>query len=221
VLAIADPRDCAGNCPDAHFRDNRTKSYTMSGIEPVVSVREYFGEHVARALRDLRLQTAPATEGYLVGLLSGYAVSEQVQALAQPLVALLQRALGAHGLTRQARLRELGDSALFLSGFFPESFERRGVDAGYAATMGGRAYLLAGSDDRDGDRRAVLSELARRFVEFARVLDEVRERTEFSTDAAVLQLYERWLRSGSPAVARRLARRGVPAPRAKPSGPLH
>ena len=193
----------------------------MPGIEPAVSVREFFGEHVARALRDLRLETGPATEGYLVGLLSGYAVSEQIQVLAQPLVALLQRALEAQGAARPIRLRELGDAALFLSGFFPDSFERRGLDPSYAASMGGRAYLLAGSQDRDGARRQVLSELARRFVEFARVLDEVRERTALSTDGAVLQLYEHWLRSGSPAVARRLARRGVHAARGKRSGPLH
>ena len=193
----------------------------MSGIEPVDNVQAFFGEHVARALRDLRLTTEPATEGYLVGLLSGYAVSEQIQVLAQPLVALLQRALDAQGSERQLRMRELGDAALFLSGFFPDSFERRGLDAGYAASMGGRAYLLAGSQDRNGARRQVLSELARRFVEFARVLDEVRERTALSTDGEVLRLYERWLHSGSPAVARRLARRGVNAPRGKRSGPLH
>jgi hypothetical protein len=193
----------------------------MSGIEPAVSVREFFGEHVARALRDLRLETGPATEGYLVGLLSGYAVSEQIHVLAHPLVGLLQRAMEATGPDRQLRLRELGDAALFLSGFFPDSFERRGLDATYAATMGGRAYLLAGSQDRDGARRLVLSELARRFVEFVRVLDEVREQTALSSDGAVLQLYERWLRSGSPAVARRLARRGVHAARTRRSGPLH
>jgi len=193
----------------------------MSGIEPAVSVREFFGERVARALRDLRLETGPATEGYLVGLLSGYAVSEQIQVLAHPLVALLQRAMEARGADRQLRLRELGDAALFLSGFFPDSFERRGLDATYAATMGGRAYLLAGSQDRDDARRQVLSELARRFVEFVRVIDEVREQTALSSDGAVLQLYERWLRSGSPAVERRLARRGVHATRARRSGALH
>jgi len=193
----------------------------MSGIEPVDSVQAFFGEHVARALRDLRLTTEPATEGYLVGLLSGYAVSERIQVLAEPLVALLQRALDARGGDRQVRMRELGDAALFLSGFFPDSFERRGLDAGYAATMGGRAYRMAGSEDRNGARRQVLSELAGRFLEFARVLDEVRERTALSTDGEVLRLYERWLRSGSPAVARRLARRGVSAPRGKRSGLVH
>jgi hypothetical protein len=193
----------------------------MPGIEPAVSVREFFGEQVARALRDLRLETGPATEGYLVGLLSGYAVSEQIQVLAHPLVVLLQQALEAPGPDRQLRLRQLGDAALFLSGFFPDSFERRGLDPTYAATMGGRAYHLAGSQDRDGARRLVLSELAQRFVEFVRVLDEVRERTALSSDGEVLQLYERWLRSGSPAVARRLARRGVNASRARRSGSLH
>ena len=52
-------------------------------------------------------------------------------------------------------------------------------------------------------------ELGERFHELARVLDEVRERTALCTDAAVVRLYERFRESGSPALLRRLHRRGL------------
>jgi hypothetical protein len=37
----------------------------------------------------------------------------------------------------------------------------------------------------------------------------VRERTALYTDGEILRLYERWCRSGSPAIESRLRRRGV------------
>ena len=48
-----------------------------------------------------------------------------------------------------------------------------------------------------------------RMVSIARVLDEVRERTSLCTDAAIVRLYERFNESGSPALLKRLHRRGV------------
>lgn len=172
-------------------------------------VLEFFGEHVAHAMRDLKVETSAQTQGYLVDLLSGYTVSHRIHSLAVPLAALLKRATEAAGAQQLALLRELGDAALFLCGFFPDSFDRRGVDRTYVVTMGGRAYLLVGRNDRDQARAAVFAELSGRFGELAGVLDEVRERTAMCTEGAIVRMYERWLESGSPALARRLRRHGL------------
>ena len=172
-------------------------------------VQEFFGEHVAHAMRDLKVETSAQTQGYLVDLLSGYTVSHRIHSLAVPLAALLKRTTEAAGAQRLALLRELGDAALFLCGFFPDSFDRRGVDRTYVVTMGGRAYLVVGRNDRDQARAAVFAELAGRFGELAGVLDEVRERTAMCTEGAIVRMYERWLETGSPALARRLRRRGL------------
>ena len=99
-------------------------------------VLEFFGEHVAHAMRDLKVETSAQTQGYLVDLLSGYTVSHRIHSLAVPLAALLKRATEAAGAQQLALLRELGDAALFLCGFFPDSFDRRGVDRTYVVTMG-------------------------------------------------------------------------------------
>jgi hypothetical protein len=107
-------------------------------------------------------------------------------------------------------MRELGDVALFICGFFPDSFDRRGLTRTYVVEMGGSAYLVLGQAARSrGARPDVFVELADRFRDMAAVLDEVRERTTLCTDGAVLKLYERWRDTGSPAIARRLQRRGV------------
>ena len=188
----------------------------MADIEHCNDVRTFFVEQVTEAMRDLRVETAAETQGYLVDLLSGFSVSDKIQTLSEPLVALLQRALKASGTERLSRMRDLGDVALFICGFFPDSFDRRGLSRTYVVGMGGRAYLVLGEAER---RRSAMSEvfaeLAGRFHDMARVLDEVRERTALCTDGAMVRLYERWHRSGSPALADRLRRRGVHPQRAR------
>jgi hypothetical protein len=162
---------------------------------------------LAAAMQDLRVETASETRGYLVELLSGFAESDRIPQLTMPLVEQLQLAVAAHGHERRLRLQVLGDIALFLCGFFPDCFDRRGLSETYVVDMGGRAYLMvAQAGARDGH---VFVELAARFRQLARVLDEVRERTSLCTDGEIVRLYERFNERRSPAIERRLRRRGV------------
>jgi hypothetical protein len=184
----------------------------MSSIDSSVAVQEFFLGEVRDAMQDLRVETAAATERYLVDLLTSFSVSERIQQLFEPLVTQLAKARSSSGPERANRMRDLGDTSLFVCGFFPDSFERRGLDRGYVVAMGGHAYLVVSEatkrwgDTSDG---SVFVELGERFHEIARVVDEVRERTALCTDAAVVRLYERFRESGSPALLKRLHRRGV------------
>jgi len=190
----------------------------MSSIDSSVPVQEYFLGEVRDAMQDLRVETAAATERYLVDLLTSFSVSERIQNMFEPLVSQLAKARNASGPERANRMRDLGDTSLFVCGFFPDSFERRGLDRAYVVAMGGHAYLVVSEATRrwgDSSDGSVFVELGERFHEIARVLDEVRERTALCTDAAVVRLYERFRESGSPALLRRLHRRGVHPQRAR------
>lgn len=193
----------------------------MTGIERCADLHGFFVEHVTEAMRDLRVETRSETQGYLVRLLSGFAVSGKARDLAEPLATRLQKALQASGSERLNQMRDLGDLALFICGFFPDSFDRRGLSRGYVVAMGGRAYLHVGQGARDRGHGEVFVELGGRFHDMARVLDEVRERTELYTDGAIVRLYQRWCHSGSPTLFGRLRRRGVNAVRPRRSGLLH
>jgi hypothetical protein len=193
----------------------------MDGIQPFSNVRAFFVEHVTEAMRDLRVETRAETQGYLVNLLSGFSVSDGAQTLSEPLAILLNRAANATGADRLARLRELGDAALFSCGFFPDSFDRRGLSRPYVVAMGGRAYLVVAKAARGHAPAEVFVELGGRFHDMARVLDEVRERTALCTDREIVSLYERWCRSGSPSLAKRLHRRGVQPERPRRRGNLN
>jgi hypothetical protein len=187
----------------------------MSGVEGCTDVRDFFREHVTEALKSLAVRAEEATEHYLVNLLAGFAVSDRIQEMCTPFVELFARAVAVTGAERLYRMRNLGDSALFVSGFLPDSCDRRGVTQPYVYAIGSRAYGEVGRAGRtappsDGpDQSQVFVELAERFSAFARVLDEVREQTAMCTDGEILRIYERWSTTRSPELFRRLNRRGV------------
>ena len=187
----------------------------MSGVEGCTDVRDFFRDHVTEALRSLEVRTAQATEHYLVNLLAGFVVSDRIHEMCTPFVELLGRAVAVSGAERLYRMRNLGDAALFVSGFLSDSCDRRGVTQPYVYAIGSRAYGEVGRAGRsappsDGpDQSEVFVELADRFSAFARVLDEVREQTAMCTDGEILRIYERWYTTRSPELFRRLSRRGV------------
>ena len=172
---------------------------------------EYFKELVESALVRQHLQTGDLTEYYLVNLLCQYIRLDSRGDAAEhtePLAFRLARALESGGLEQRARLRNLGDFSLFMSGFFAESFRRRSIDVDYYKSMGEYAYGSLSRSDDDGFAE-VFAELARRFVGYMDVLADISERTALSNTADVMRLYEKWLRTGSARDGRRLIERGV------------
>jgi hypothetical protein len=126
----------------------------------------------------------------------------------EPLALRLGRALESGGIEQRARLRNVGDFSLFMSGFFSDSFRRRLVDVDYYKSMGEYAYGSLSRRDEDAFCD-VFAELARKFVGFTDVLSDVSERTALASNADVLRLYEKWLRTGSPRDGQRLVDKGI------------
>ena len=176
------------------------------------SPTEYFKELVESALSRQQLRANELTSYYLVDLLCRFVgPGHQIpwgDDAGEPLALRLGRALDSGGLEQRARLRNLGDFSLFMSGFFSDSLKRRAVDVDYYVSMGEYAYGSLGRRDADalGD---VFSELARKFVPFMDVLSDVSGQAGIKSSVDVLRLYEKWLRTGSPRDGRRLADQGI------------
>jgi len=181
-------------------------------IEMHADVRGYFRERLVAAMARKRIVTSESTECYLVNLLAKLAITPDDEPLGRPFAELLAKALDASGHEKLSRLRELGDSALYVCGFFGDHLEHRGIARSYVVAMGGRAYLTARSIAplaRAGELSPIFEELAERFEMFAYVLDDVRESTAMRTPQDIIRLYERWRRTGSSLLAERLEQEGV------------
>lgn len=175
---------------------------------------EFFREQLERAMEHQKVSTSAFTEYYLVNLLSACVHGElpppEPGFDETPLAVLYIRAVQASRGERTRLLRMMGDTALFVSGFFADSLSRGLVDLGYYKAMGGHAYArLSREDSALGVGSTVFSELSGRFCEFADVLAEVSETSQLGTNKSVLRLYERWVQTGSRRAAALLAERGI------------
>jgi hypothetical protein len=171
------------------------------------SASEYFKELVEGALAHQHIAAGELTSFYVVNLLTGFLQrpAEDDQA---PLALRLAEALDAAGVRQRASLKQIGDFSLFVSGFFADSFNRKLVDVDYYVSIGGTAYTALSRFETD-TFSPVLAELADNFVRFVDVLSEVSERASLSSNADLLRLYERWLKTGSRRSGQLLAERGV------------
>jgi len=203
------------------------------------SLETFFRSEVDQALRAEGLPAGGPTQPYLVNLLAAYA-AQPIEG--RPLGLQLLHAQQASPRERRSRLREIGDTSLFLSGFWGDSLGGKLVDVDYYIALGGMAYAeLAGGDAPDRDRSCtavpgqgraeslatgqVFTELSTHFPRFVGVLMTIRHRTSARarSDRDIVRLYDRWMRTKSGWAARRLVEEGVIAVKSSrgPGGTLH
>jgi hypothetical protein len=182
------------------------------------SAQEWFRELVSGALADRRLKVQEATEFYLVNLLSQNLSAERLRAQAghaplavdEPLALILKQALEGDREVRYRNLKRLGDTSLFVSGFFGDSISRSLVDVDYYIAMGEGAYDALAEDARaPSGTQQLFGELAERFAQFVDLFAEIAELSELGSNRGLVRLYERFLLTGSERVAQRLRERGV------------
>jgi hypothetical protein len=194
------------------------------------TAHEWFREMVSGALVHRRMEIQEATEFYLVNLLAGFLAREKLfveeedgTVTAEPLALILLRALEADRRTRAARLRRLGDTALFVSGFFGDSIARSTVDVDYYIAMGERAYGTLAETERGPGLEDLYGELAGRFPQFVDLFAEIAELSDLRSNRGLVRLYERYLATRDARVGRLLRDRGVAlfsGPGAPPKGRL-
>jgi hypothetical protein len=171
------------------------------------SALEYFKDLVEGALAHQRIAAGELTSFYVVNLLAGF-LHRPIEEDDAPLAIRVARALETGGMEQRTSLREIGDVSLFMSGFFSDSLRRKLVDVDYYVSIGGWAYNALSRADSD-TLSPVFGELSEKFVGFVDVLSEVSERTSCASNADLLRLYERWLKTGSPRSGQLLIERGV------------
>jgi hypothetical protein len=178
------------------------------------TVEGFFHDEVDRAFRDRGLEPGTLVEHYVVQLLAAYAAQGIPEG---PLALKLAAAVDATPRERRRGLREIGDTSLYLSGFWADSLADKLVDVDYYIELGGSAYgelARGGSGWTNDPYGEVFAELAANFVSFVEVLAIVSRRTTHpANNEDVLRLYRRWKRTGSQVAAARLAALGVVPPR--------
>lgn len=170
------------------------------------SVDEFFHGELSIALNELDLAVSDDAQWYLVGLMGEFT---RVSPTAQPLALRLAEAVGADDAERARSLKEVGDTSLYLTGFFPNAVAGGVVDSDYYMAIGSAAYRQLA--ERPLRLRDVFDELSQKFGQFSQVLGEVRRRVDGASDD-VTTLYEQWLRTRDAWIERKLLALGVLLP---------
>jgi hypothetical protein len=191
-------------------------------VAAAADVRQYFRERLSEAMSRQRLEAREETEVYLVNLLAEFVPSSQLfireedgSLGREPLAFMLKKAVEAPREQRARHLRRMGDTALYMSGFFADAFANDLVDIDYYAAMGGRAYDALSGMSRQEEAARVFRELAAKFLRFVDLLNEISERASGNSNTGLVRLYERYVRTGSTRLRGLLAEQGVlamPAP---------
>lgn len=177
---------------------------------------ELFMNLVRRAMGALSAKPSALAEFYLVSLLRRAVDHEMTRPSAARSATEGSDTLAeayAHAQTephsiRLESLQRIGDCALFISGFFPESFTRSIVKPRYYHRMGRIAYASIAEMSSEEVRHSLFRELAENFAMFVSVLGEVSEYAENSRRSTCMEMYEKWLWTRCPASHKRLLGRG-------------
>jgi hypothetical protein len=174
------------------------------------TVDEFFHEVVNDALTAKQVDASEPAGWYLVTLLGEFTTAR----LSDEPLGVKLACTGDEPGARVRRLKEVGDTSLYVAGFFAESLTRGLVDVDYYVSLGKSAYAqlarqLAVSP-RSGSRSIpeVYAELADNFPRFVDVLAEIKKRVDFG-QADLVRLYEVWLRTRDEWVENKLRESGL------------
>jgi hypothetical protein len=171
------------------------------------SVDEFFHEVVTEALGEVDIDASEPAGWYLVGLLGDFAHARLTD---EPLGIKLAQASNDPG-ERVRTLKQVGDTSLYVAGYFAESLTRSLVDVDYYVGLGQNAYAQLARYP-GGSIADVYSELADKFPAFVDVIAQVRKRivlAEVNATTDIGRLYEIWLRTRDEWVEKKLKDAGI------------
>lgn len=131
------------------------------------------------------------------------------------LAELFLRAQQSEPSVKRSLLKKLGDTSLYISGFFGDSLKRKIIDVDYYAELGGTAYGALAGDTDEIELGEVYVDLSRRFIHYVDVLTYISQKASIQSDADILRLYDRYIATGSELAREQLLEKGV-----LPSGDL-
>lgn len=173
-------------------------------VLPHASVDGFFYEVLTEALQAVHVAATEPAGWYLVSLMGEFTRARLPD---EPLAMKLAHARVAQPGDRVRELKEVGDTSLYVAGFFTESLSRKLVDADYYIGLGRGAYAeLAGH--LGGSLTEVYRELSGNFPAFVEVLAEVRRRVDFA-GYDVMKLYQQWLTTRDAWIEKKLRALGV------------
>jgi hypothetical protein len=194
-----------------------TKKKAVPAVETqFTGARDFFASELRAVMEKRRVDANHDAFEYLVQMLMGFMSSNSFFARNAEgklednfLVGLYAEYLQGSPEVQRTTLRRLGDICLMVTGYFPDSLNRKLVDVDYYSGMGGAAYSQLSTLQMGSP---VFKELSVKFRDFSNVLAEMSDRSGLNSNTDLLRVYERWITSGNDRLKEILAEKGIETP---------
>lgn len=184
-----------------------------------ISPEQHFAELLKEACAHRNFQILPASETYILNMLNHYIDSrnlfsplildQESERLPDTFAELYLTALNSDDPKNRTYMKILADKALYLSGFFGDSLQRRSVDIDYYMGIGASAYSNLAAWTKEETTAAVYSTFSKKFIDYADLLSYISDKSALQSEQNILKLYERYVKTGSDLARDKLAELGV------------
>ena len=180
----------------------------------LVNPQEYFREQISEASENMNLRLLDEVEFYLVNLMCEFidpyksGIYTDQANHDTPLALTLKKALEAPPSEKIRLLKQLGDSSLYLAGYFQEGIKGSVVDVSYYIAIGSNAYDKLSNLIHDNSFVEVYRNLAEDFTGLVDLLDSIA--TPYTkNNKDLLKVYERWTKYQSDNLRKALEAEGI------------
>jgi hypothetical protein len=184
----------------------------------LMSPEQHFTEVLQEACKERKIKSFPLLETYLVHLLKHYLNSKNLfsplqddstEKIPQTLAEMYLTAMNTEPPKNKEIMKALADRALYVSGFFGDSLQRKIVDIDYYADIGSAAYHNLATWTKEDTVATIYKTFSAKFFDYVEVLSYISEKSAIQTDQNVLRLYERYIKTGSELAREKLTSMGI------------
>jgi hypothetical protein len=187
----------------------------------MVNPAEFFHQQIRNAVSNQQILVSEDLCYYMGNLLCEFislpslTIDDQMSTtvLDEPLAFIWKQATEAPPSKSIKIYKRVGDTSLFMAGFFQDFFNRKCFDSTYFITLGSSAYSRLAYLVHERNNEAHLSEiydsLSTKLPQLVDVLAEVSEQPGNVKPTNVLAIYDRWARTGSGRLRQTLVDLGI------------
>ncbi len=188
-------------------------------LDLTITAQSFFRERICSASQQLNVKLNGDVEFYLVNLLTEFIDPKNLNdefdsdVLSTPLVFLLKKIIESPESKQPSMYRRLGDTSLYISGYFQDYFNDKAFDINYFMMMGASAYQQAAvmlrGHGKDALHPATLKILSTNFMQVVDVVAQASDTVSPHKATDILNIYDRWNRCGSDRLRAILLEHGI------------
>lgn len=185
----------------------------------IISPEDFFKNLLKKAFQECEIKAHSVVENYLCELLEGYIETESFfdqvdqngNKRRETLAEMYFRAYSTDSSFHQKKslLKKLGDTSLYVTGFFLDSLNQKTVDVNYYVNMGRASYKQLAEYTVENDYSLVFLDFAKRFSKFIEALNYISQKLFLEVNEKnLVHLYHLLSKKNSLFVQKQLIKKG-------------